>query len=299
MIVLLPNCAFLSGDLAHARPGGGALLRDRGAEVVLATRGGPYAGLLEQSDLDPCACAGSDDLDARRFLDAVLSMGITDDPSTRPASCARRSTPRSSCSRRRCPHRRHRLHAVGYSTRVAGIPLATSHGGSFVFRSSERGLAPVPVNPPRPEIAGCRAGCSDGWPTSSPPLTGSVAQPTRSRTSFRAERLPNLVSHACGDLTLVTSRPELLGIPEAELRSWRAWWPRAPGPGRRSAARVRCSPSFSTGAGAAARRHLPFAANPGAVYLSPTSVHEPFPGGPGALRAGRRRLCSCRPRSTT
>lgn len=49
MIALFPNCAFLSETsrmLAVARA-----LRERGEEVALASQGGPYEGLLDESGL--------------------------------------------------------------------------------------------------------------------------------------------------------------------------------------------------------------------------------------------------------
>lgn len=276
MIVLLPNCGFLSETsrmLALAQA-----LRARGEEVLLATRGGPYAAVLDQSGLDVVRLEpGSDDADARRFLDAVLSMGLTDEPFYPPGVLRAAVDAEVELFARTGAQ----IAVTGFtlsaylSTRVAGIPLATSHGGSFVLPVLERGLAPVPVNPPRPEIGRLPRWVQRRMANLVPRLlTGCVAQLNEAADELGIEHVPNLAALMCGDLTLVTEAPELLGIPQADLDAWRPRWP----------TRARTGTSFRCTGPLFARLDLPvpervdafLAANPGTVYLSPTSVHEPF-----------------------
>lgn len=147
MIAFLPNCGFLSEvsravEIARA-------LTERSVAVAFAARGGPYAHLIEQAGfdlhrLDPAA----DPHSHRRFLDALLSMGprartefYTDDE-LRAAVQAERAF----------------LQDIGaaaavtgftltayLSTRLAGVPLVTDHGGSFVPPVLAAGLCPVPI----------------------------------------------------------------------------------------------------------------------------------------------------------
>ena len=276
LIALLPNCAFLSETsrmLALARA-----LRERGNDVLLATQGGPYEYLLDQAGfgwerLSP----GADADDARRFLDAVLTMGNEDLPFYPPEVL--RAAVRSEAELFRS--RGVRLAVSGFtlsaylSTRLVGIPLATSHGGSFVFPVLEQGLAPVPVNPPRPDMVRLPHWVQRRIANLAPRfLTGTVAPLNDVAAELGVEGIPNLVALMCGDLTLVTDTPEMLGVPRDRFESWRPRWPSK----ARSGTTFRCTgPLF-------AQLDLPvpdrvdafLAVNPSTVYVAPTSVFEPF-----------------------
>jgi UDP:flavonoid glycosyltransferase YjiC (YdhE family) len=223
MILLLPNCAFLSEtsrmiEIARA-------LRRRGEEVMLATRGGPYLRVVEGSGLpwtrlDPPI----DDHGARDFLDHLLEMGH---PGARPMLTEEEI--RSAVAREVALIRSTGASAVvigftltGYlSSRVAGVPLVASHGGSFVPPVFERRLAPIPSSPP-PGFERMPRFLQRLFANLGPSL---VRAPTRELNRVAAELgvepVPSLAALMLADLTLVTDVPEILGVPREELESWR------------------------------------------------------------------------------
>lgn len=108
------------------------------------------------------------------------------------------------------------------SSRRAGIPLITSHGGSFVPPVFERGLAPVPTTMPMPGVewlpAWLKHRAANGGAIR---LTGPVKFLNDVADELGVEHVPTLAALMLGDLTLVTDVPEVLGIPAAELEAWR------------------------------------------------------------------------------
>jgi UDP:flavonoid glycosyltransferase YjiC (YdhE family) len=120
------------------------------------------------------------------------------------------------------------------SSRVAGIPLVSSHGGSYVPPVIERGLAPVPTQMPIPGTEWLPRAVKH-WLANS--RVEKMADPVRFLNVVAAELgvepMPTLASLLVSDLTLVTDVPEVLGIPRDELEAWRPRRPEAYRPGTR------------------------------------------------------------------
>jgi UDP:flavonoid glycosyltransferase YjiC (YdhE family) len=275
MIILLPNCSFLSETsrmLAIARA-----LDVRGEKVGIASHGGPYEHLLDEAGVRWHRLEPAMDLAAHRdLLDGLLSLGGAYKPMyaqdfVRAAVTAEAAYLRESGAR---------MAVIGFnlpsyvSSRVAGVPLATSHGGLYVPPVLERGLCPVPVNPPRPEfgklpkvIQRWLANCVPFW------LKAPTRELNRVADEFGVERVPSFMALLCGDLTLVNEIPEVLGIPRAELEGWR--------PRRRAlrpSTRLRYTgPLFAMLDQPVPERVEVFLAGPEpVVYVSPTSVSAEF-----------------------
>ena len=153
MIVFLPHCGFLS-EVSRSIEIARALV-DRGRTVLFATRGGAYTHLITDAGfelrmLEPAA----DPTTFARFVRALSAMNgveplFTDDE-LRQAVAAEAALLREVDAE---------LVVTGFtlsaylSSRLAGVPLATDHGGSFVPPVLAHGLCPVPVNPPDPNLA--------------------------------------------------------------------------------------------------------------------------------------------------
>ena len=277
MILFLPNASFLSEvtravEIAQA-------LRARGVEVAFGARGGRYEHLIGAAGftaarLDPAVTPGME----TAFLDAILAMGprtsrdFYSDDELREAVDSEVALIRDVGAD---------LVVTGFtlsayvSTRVAGIPLATDHGGSFVPPVLSHLLCPAPVNPPDPTVARLPA-AAQRWLANRAPafIRGPVAQLNRHARARGVEPLPNLLGLMCGDLTLVTELPEVLGLPEEHLEQWRPRWPLA----------VRRGTTFRYTGPLYARLDLPIPAEVDAfldgpepvVYVALTSVTPAF-----------------------
>jgi UDP:flavonoid glycosyltransferase YjiC (YdhE family) len=105
-------------------------------------------------------------------------------------------------------------------------------------------------------------------------LTGPVASLNALADELGVERIPNLVALMCGELTLVTEDPAMLGMTAADFESWRPRWPSRP----RSGTTFRATgPLFAHLDIPVPERVEAFlSGNPRVVYLSPTSVREDF-----------------------
>lgn len=277
MIAFLPHGAFLS-EVSRALEIARAL-QAHGIPVSFASRGGPYAHLIPDAgfELHPLEPAANDDT-ARRFLEALLRMGprtsidFFTDEELRVAVRAEHDFLRE-------------VDAVAavtgftlsayLSTQLAEIPLITDHGGSFVPPVLAQGLCPAPVNPPDPNVARLPKPVQRWLANRVPALTKSpVAQLNRHATELGLPEMPGMMSIMCGDLTLVTELPQVLGMSDADLESWRPRWP----------FRMSGEPTFRFTGPLYARLDLPVPAEVDAfltgaepvVYVSPTSVHEPF-----------------------
>jgi UDP:flavonoid glycosyltransferase YjiC (YdhE family) len=112
------------------------------------------------------------------------------------------------------------------SSRVVGIPLVTSHGGSFVPPVFEHGLAPAPTQAPAPMFDWLPSFALRWMANHGPPR---MSRPVAFLNDLAAELgvppVPSLAALMVGDLTLVTDVPEVLGIPRRALESWQ---PRTP-----------------------------------------------------------------------
>jgi UDP:flavonoid glycosyltransferase YjiC (YdhE family) len=276
MIVLVPNGGFLSETsrmLAIARA-----LEARGERTSIASHGGPYTHLLDEAGvtstkLDPPMDAAA----ANAFLDGLLSMGTEN---RRPffSDDYIRAAVRAEAEHFKAMGAK--LVVTGFnltsylSSRVANIPLAVSHGGSFVPPVLDRGLLPMPVNPPRPMPKWMPAFVARKLVHTIPYLVKTpLAGLNRVADELGVEHVPSLMALMCGDLTLLTELPEVLGISRDDLEAWRPHgnrlWP---------STRMRyAGPLFAKLERPIPERVERFLAAPGkVVYVAPTSVQAPF-----------------------
>jgi UDP:flavonoid glycosyltransferase YjiC (YdhE family) len=277
MITFLPHGAFLS-EVSRSIEIAGAL-QAQGTPVCFASRGGPYTQLITSAgfDLHPLEPEADDDT-ARRFLEAVLKMGprtsidFFTDEELRAAVQAELAFLRD-------------VGAVAaitgftlsayLSTRLAGISLITDHGGSFVPPVLSRRLCPAAVNPPDPNLAKLPTG-AQRWLANRVPafMKGPVAQINRQATELGLNPMPSMMSLMCGDLTLVTELPQMLGMTDHDLEHWQPEWP----------FRTFGQAAFRFTGPLYARLDLPIPAQVDAfltgdepvVYVTPTSVQESF-----------------------
>ena len=275
MILFLPNCSFLS-EVSRALEIATAL-RARGVEVAFGSRGGRYGHLIESAGLSvaPLEPEVTPQIESD-FLAAILSMGprtsrdFYRDDELRAAVDAEVDLIRRIGAN---------LVVTGFtlsaylSTRVAGVPLATDHGGSFVPPVLAHMLCPVAVNPPDPNLAKLPHRVQR-WMANRAPgfIRGPVDQLNRHAREREVEPLPSMLGLLCGDLTLVTELPEVLGLPARDLESWRPRWP----------LRVRRGTTFRYTGPLYARLDLPLPpdvvtflqAGEPVVYVALTSVSE-------------------------
>ena len=223
MVVLMPHCGFLS-ETTRMLAIGQALVA-RGQPVVFATHGGPYAHVIEDAGF-PLTRLGPpmDDARCAQFLRDLVQLGR---PGVRlqPADEVRESVRAEVDFFRRSGAR---MAVIGFtltaylSARVAGIPLAASHGGSYVPPVFEQGLAPVPTTMPMPGVewlpAFVKRAMANGGAQR---MKGPVAFLNQVAAELGVEPVPTLAALMLGDLTLVTDVPEVLGVSREAMESWR------------------------------------------------------------------------------
>ncbi len=231
MIVLMPHCGFLSetSRMLHIAQA----LRAQGEQVAIATHGGPYTRVLDEAGepwtlLEPAMDAER----CARFVRDVVQIGrpgvrLLSHDEVRSAVAAEAAFLRERAAR---------MVVIGFtltallSSRVAGIPVAASHGGSYLPPVFERGLAPVPTTMPIPGTEWLPAWLKRKMANAGP---ARLTDPARFLNDVAAELgvepVPSLAALMLGDLTLATDLPEVLGVPQAELEAWRpsgrAWRP--------------------------------------------------------------------------
>jgi UDP:flavonoid glycosyltransferase YjiC (YdhE family) len=226
MVVILPNAAFISETsraIAVARA-----LTAAGVPVTIASHGGPYAHLLDEAGLPWRRLTPTlDPAGAAEFLAALLEMGGRTRP-MHPHPWVMEAVASEAALLREVGAR---LVVTGFaltaylSSRVAGIPMATVHGGSFVPPVFEARLAPAPLTPVDPALAGLPTGAQRWLANIAPPwVTAPVAWLNRAADELGVERVPSLAALMCGDLTLVTDLPEVLGVPREVMSAWRPGW---------------------------------------------------------------------------
>jgi UDP:flavonoid glycosyltransferase YjiC (YdhE family) len=222
-VVMLPQCAYLS-EVSRALRIAQAL-EQRAATVVFASRGGTYAHLIEDAGyelhrLDPASTTQSE----QRFLQAILSMGprtskdfFTDDE-LRTAVDSEVAFLREVGAD---------VVVTGFtlsaylSTKILGIPLATDHAGSYVPPVLAHSLCPAAVNPPDPRIAKLPSPVQKWMANRVPPLLrGPVKQLNRHARERGVGTLPGMLGLMCGDLTMVTELPAVLGLSTEALHEW-------------------------------------------------------------------------------
>ncbi|MBI2388454.1 MAG: glycosyltransferase family 1 protein [Deltaproteobacteria bacterium] len=228
MIVLAPNTAFLSETsrmLAVYQA-----LRARGAPVTVVTHGGPHERVLSTHDVPyEVLGPGWSRERAARFVTSIPGMSP-------PGAELYSDAELIELTRAEAAHfARVRATAVvtGFilstllSSRMARIPLVTTHAASWVAPVMERGMLPVPSKnvlplqrwlPERVKRFLANVG----------PMRGTVGCGVfnRAARTLGVEGVPSLAALLMGDLTLVTDVPEVLGISRAELEAWRPRNPR-------------------------------------------------------------------------
>ncbi|MGJ7506840.1 hypothetical protein [Variovorax sp. GT1P44] len=223
MIALFPNCGFLSETsrmLAIARA-----LQARGEPVVVATHGGPYTRVLDEAGMPYTLLSPT--MDTRRceeFLAGIIALGR---PGSRLQTADEvRDGVRSEVEFLRAHSAE--MVVIGFtltaylSSRIVGIPVAASHGGSYVPPVFERGLAPAPSQSPIPPLDWLPASMQRFMANAGPPrLRAPVAFLNEIATELGVEPVPSLAALMLGDLTLVTDVPGVLGIPDADMTAWR------------------------------------------------------------------------------
>lgn len=233
MIALVPHCGFLSETSRMLAIG--RALRARGEPVVFATHGGPYQHVIEDAGFELTVLPPAMNADrCARYLRDLCQIG-------RPGLRLQpRDEVRQSVDAEVAFFRQHEARAVviGFtltvylSSRVAGIPVVTSHGGSYVPPVLERGLAPVPTQMPIPGTEWLPDSVKR-WLANG--RTDRMAGPVRFLNDVAADLgvapVPTLAALMLGDLTLVTDVPEVLGVPEAALHAWQPRRPQAYRPG--------------------------------------------------------------------
>ena len=243
MIVLMPNCGFLSetSRMLHIAQA----LQARGEPVAMATHGGPYTQVLDDAGMPYTRLAPAmDNARCAQYLKDIVQIGK---PGVRlqPADEVRESVAAEVAFFRATGAR---MAVTGFtltaylSTRVAGIPLAASHGGSWVPPVFERGLAPVPTTMPIPGTEWL-----PGW------LKRRLANGSASRMTWPVKFLndiaaelgvapvPTLAALMLADLTLVTDVPEILGVSAADMHAWQP----SPAAYRRGTRLVYVGPMFA------------------------------------------------------
>lgn len=222
MIALFPHCGFLSETsrmLAIAQA-----LMARGEQIALATHGGPYTRVLDEAGIPYTLLEPP--MDERRCEDYLAGIVALGKPGARlqPAEEVRAGV--------HSEVEFLRVHAadmvvIGFtltaylSARVLGIPLAASHGGSYVPPVFEQGLAPAPSQSPVPQLDWLPASIQKMMANLGPArMRGPVAFLNEIAAELGVEPVPSLAALMLGDLTLVTDVPEVLGVSEAAMSAW-------------------------------------------------------------------------------
>lgn len=227
MIVLMPHCGFLSETsrlLALAQA-----LRARGAEVVIASHGGPFENLLGEAGTHWVRLTRDEDglATQARFIRGITSWGATDVPLYEDDQLRRYVQAETAFLR----DARADLVHIGFtlsaylSSRAVGIPLSTSHVGSFVEPILAAGLAPVPVNPSRADLARLPVGLQRRAVNLVPRLLARPAAQINAHASeLGLPHVAGLMGLMSGDLVLVTELPEVLGLRREDVEDWHAGW---------------------------------------------------------------------------
>lgn len=235
MIALLAQCAYLSEtsrmiELHRA-------LTARGAAVRVATHGGAHQNLLTAAGI-PYEVIGPPMSDARgaRFVADAPGLGSVRQSMYTDAELRSYVLAEASWLSRHgatCAVTGFLLTAQ-LSTRLAGIPLVTTHTGSWVPPVWERGL--LPADPPWPAMRllpePLRRRLINAAPPRVPFFTAGFNRLAR---ELGVEPIPSLAALVLGDLTLVTEVPQVLGVPEELLSGWRPRGRRGYRPGTRLA----------------------------------------------------------------
>jgi UDP:flavonoid glycosyltransferase YjiC (YdhE family) len=222
MIGLFPHCAFLS-ETSRMLAIHDAL-RAMGEPVCIGSHGGPWESLLRRAGVDWTQI--SPHMDAARcarFVQSLPGIGPPDQSMYSDAEMLAYARAEAEFMRGRGI----RIAVTGFtlttllSTRLAGIPLAASHAGSFVPPVFEAGLLPLPSTDRRPMLGllprALRRRIFNAMP---PRSTMYCAGFNRAAAELGVEGVPSFAALLLADLTLVTDLPEILGIDRTTLENW-------------------------------------------------------------------------------
>lgn len=223
MVVLLPHCGFLSETtrmLHIARA-----LQERGVSIRMASHGGPYQHVLDRAGMPYTLLPPvMDKARALRFVQDTIALGrpgvnLLDLDETMASARAEAEFLRANNAQ---------VVVTGFtitatlSSRMAGIPLVTSHGGSMVPPVLEAGLAPAPLQNPIRFLDWAPRSWARRIANWAPPrMKAPVAFLNRAAKQLGVEPVPSLAALMLGDLTLVTEHPEVLGINAQTIQAWR------------------------------------------------------------------------------
>jgi UDP:flavonoid glycosyltransferase YjiC (YdhE family) len=222
MIGLFPHCGFLSETsrmLAIHEA-----LRALGEPVCIATHGGPWESLLTRAGvawtqigprMDGARCA--------QFIRSLPGIGPPDQSMYSDDEMLAYAQAEAEFMRRRGI----RLAVTGFtlttllSTRLAAIPLAASHAGSFVPPVFEAGCLPVPSRYPHPIFRLLPRRLQQRIFNAGPPRSAMYCSGfNRAAKKLGVEGVPSFAALLLADLTLVTDLPEILGIDQRTLERW-------------------------------------------------------------------------------
>lgn len=222
MIGLFPHCGFLSETsrmLAIYQA-----LRAMGEPVCVATHGGPWEHLLEAAGVDWTRLEPRMSVErCAQFLRDLPGIG-----SPRQSMYADEELLAHARSEAEFMRQRALTMAVSgftlttlLSSRVAGIPLATSHAGSYVPPVFEAGLMPAPSRPVMPMFGLLPTGLQRRFMNWAPPRARLHCSGfNRVARRLGVEGIPSFAALLLGDLTLVTEVPQILGVSPGVLESW-------------------------------------------------------------------------------
>ena len=227
MIALFPHCGFLSETsrmLAIHEA-----LRAAGQRVCVATHGGPWEHLLNRAGvrwtqlgphMDATRCT--------RFIRSLPGIGAPNQSMYSDEEMLVYARAEAEFMQQRGV----RLAVTGFtlttllSSRLAGVPLAASHAGSWVPPVYEAGLLPAPSRPVVPLSGWLPRWLQRRLMNWSPSHSHIYcAGFNRVAKVLGVEGVPSFAALLLADLTLVTDAPEILGVSREAVDRWR--------PGRR------------------------------------------------------------------
>jgi UDP:flavonoid glycosyltransferase YjiC (YdhE family) len=224
LIGLFPHCGFLS-ETSRMLAIHDAL-RAQGERVCVATHGGPWESLLVEAGVDLTRLEPHMSAErCERFLGDLPGIGSPRQSMYSHAEMLAHARSEARFMRERGL----RIAVTGFtlttllSTRMAGIPLATSHAGSYVPPVFEAGLMPPPSRPVLPMFGLLPKALQRRFMNWAPSHTRLYCSGfNRAARELGVEGVPSFAALLSGDLTLVTDVPQMLGVDAEVLESWGA-----------------------------------------------------------------------------
>ncbi|MFN7983656.1 MAG: hypothetical protein U0Q11_17555 [Vicinamibacterales bacterium] len=235
-VCLMPHCGYLS-ETSRMLAIRTALIA-RGTEVIVATHGGTHEQLLRTLGV-PYDVVGPRMTDQRCRRMVLDGPGIGNPNQSMWSDDELRTYARAEAEYFR--ERGVSIAVTGFtltallSTRLAGIPLACEHAGSFVPPLWERSLVEAPLASPLPFTQWLPEGVRRRLANLGTNHVGLHCSGfNRVARELGVEGVPSFAQLLLGDVTIVTEIPEVLGVTAADLEAWRP-----ARPGYRSSTRLR------------------------------------------------------------